>query len=496
MAIIGLSLARPDMPRRRMTILFLRCVAVGVTLLPVGAGALHKPTPAAARVTHGAPLAHPSTRSWGYVLAFASTEDLANTGSTARQIFVFRLFDYDCQIGPHTGELAPCPAVPSPYVVQATTGPGQPDNPSAERQGGVVAFDADGAYAGGSGPGVGRRQIFVRNLITNELIRVTDAADGDSVLPSLDERGRNVVFESTAALRPGSSGVSQIFVYSLRSNTLTRLTSGLGPSHAPMLTKLGRIAAFESTADVLGDGHDTGISQIFWADLIEGTLHQLTAGNGPSRRAYVTNRMRSALKKLAGGGAGILFESSATNLPGTAGGPGTQIYLGATKNGDLPPVIQLTPASAPGCTPPSVGDAAYPAFDNFGRRISFVSTGDLLCNATSGTRAFVLDPKRLPATLLQLTASGDIAGPVGASLGHWFLTLSTTNDLSGQGVCGHQLHVLDYYTGRWQPASAAGEVPDEPAPGNQSASCDDGDACTTDACIADTCLHIPIVGCP
>jgi hypothetical protein len=70
----------------------------------------------------------------GDVLAFSSTEDLANTGSTGRQIFAFHLFDYDCLLGPHTGELGPCPAVPTRYVVQATNGTGQPDNPSAERQ--------------------------------------------------------------------------------------------------------------------------------------------------------------------------------------------------------------------------------------------------------------------------------------------------------------------------------------------------------------------------
>jgi Tol biopolymer transport system component len=475
-----------------------RVVRAGVAalLLPAAALALHHDTPPAARITHGDAVAHPSTRSWGYFLAFSSTEDLANTGSTGRQIFVFRLFDYVCQVAPHTGDLSSCPSLPTPYIVQATAGPGNPDNPSATRQGGVVAFEADGAYDGGTGPGVGRRQIFVRNFDTTELIRVTDAPDGDSIRPSLDENARNVVFESTAALRPGPSGVSQIYVYSLRLRTLTRVTAGAGPSTAPMPTKLGRIVAFESTADLLGDGHDTGISQIFWSDTVTGALHQLTAGNGPSRRPYITKRMRSALKKLSGGGAGILFESSATDLPGTAGGPGTQIYVGGTKAGDLPPIIQLTPTTVPGCTPPSVGDATYPAFEHSGRRIIFLSTGDLLCNGTSGSRAFMLDPKRLPTTLYQLTGTGNIAGPIGASLGGWFLTLSTTKDLSGQGVCGAQLHVLDFYTGRWQPAALAGEIPNEPPPGNPAASCDDGDACTTDTCVADACTHTPIVGCP
>jgi hypothetical protein len=420
---------------------------------------------------------------------------LADTGSTGRQIFVFRLFDFDCSIGPHTGELAPCPGVSTPYV-QVTSGGGQPDNPSAERQGHVVAFDAGGAYAGGSGPGVGRRQIFVRNLDTNELVRVTDAADGDSVRPSLDERARNIVFESTAALKPGASGVSQIYTFSLRDHILTRLTNGAGASRAATVTKLGRIVAFESDAALLGDGHDTGVSQLFWFDVRLNALHQLTNGNGASRRPYTTHRLRSAFKKATGGGAGIVFESSATNLPGTAGGPGTQVYLGATKAGSLPQIIQLTPVAAPGCTPPAVGNARSPVFDGFGRRIAFVSTGDLLCNGTSGDRAFLLDPKRLPATLQQMTASGGITGPIGLSLGSWFLALSTTADLSGQGVCGSQVHVLDYYTNRWQPASATGEVPVEPAPGNPDASCDDHDACTTDTCAHGACVHTPIIGCP
>ncbi|HJQ83245.1 MAG TPA: hypothetical protein VKA21_04165, partial [Candidatus Binatia bacterium] len=406
-----------------------------------------------------------------------------------------QLFDHDCLNGTPTGELASCPPSPKP-LVQVTTGPGTPDNPSTTIRGDLVAFDADGAHAGGVGPGVGRRQIFIRNMVTSALTRVTDVSTGDSTRPSLDERGRHLVFETTAPLLGGPAGVSQIYLYDIAANTLKRLTTGAGPSTAPMLTKLGRLAAFESTADLLGDGHDTGVSQIFWWDAIDGSLHQLTNGNGPSRRPYVSYRLRSALKKTVGRGAAIAFESSATNLPNTAGGPGTQVYIGNTRAGNLPPLHQLTPAPIAGCTPGAPGDSTAPAFDAFGRRIAFISTGDFLCNGTSGRRVFVLDPRRLPATLFQLNGRGDTEGPLVGSMGHWFVGLSTTDDLTGQGVCGHQLQVIDFFTGHWQPASTLGEVPFEPAEGSPDGGCDDGDACTTDSCIAGTCLHAAILGCP
>ncbi len=473
---------------------------VGGVLLAVLAAvpvqALHRVTPGAARLTPGAPVAHPSTRSWGYLLAFSSTEDLAATGSTGRQVFVFGLFNYDCQYGTPAPELSSCPGAAPPFLTQVTSGPGAPDNPSATAGGTLVAYDADGSHAGGTGPGVGHRQIFVKDLTTNTLLRVTDAPDGDSTHPSLSEGGGDLVFESTAALGGVPTGVSQIVHYDVAAGQLTRVTHGAGPSRAAMPSKLGRVVSFESTAALLGDGHDTGISQIFWYDALLGQLHQLTAGNAASQHAYVTTRLRGrGLRGLVGRGPAIVFDSLATNLPGTAGGPGTQVYLGSTGGGDLPQIVQLTPTAVSGCTPPVPGTSSYPAFDAFGRRIAFISTGDLQCNGTAGNRAFVLDGKRAPFALLQLTGQGDVQGPLGMSFGHWFVTLSTTDDLTGTGVCGHQLHVVDFLAGHWSAASTAGALPAEPVAGNPAAACDDGNACTLDSC-ATTCQHSAIPGCP
>jgi hypothetical protein len=414
-------------------------------------------------------------------------------GSTGRQVFLFSLFNYDCLNGTPGGELATCPVVPTPYI-QVTTGPGAADNPSVANNGTLVAFDADGAFAGGSGPGVGRRQIFLKNLATSELRRITDAASGDSTRPSLTERGGFLVFQSTAALLGGPAGVPQIFAYDVNRQTLSQITHGAGPSTEPVPNKLGRLVTFTSSADLLGDGHDTGVQQIFWFERVTGAVHQLTYGNAPSRRPQITSRLRSRSIRIRG--AAIIFESEATDLPGATGVAGPQIYAGGTGFGDLPSVFRLTPPDVPGC-PAGAGQASFPAVDPSNRRVAFVGTGDLLCNGTTGNRLFVLDLKRVPSTLYQITAQGDVAGPVAASLGHWFVTLSTSGDLTGNGVCGHQLHVVDYFEGHWTPATTVGATPVQPAPGDPLASCDDGDACTTEACSPVTgCSYTPVVGCP
>src|SRR5207248_5521024 len=82
-------------------------------------------------------------------------------------------------------------------------------NPSITAAGAVVAFDADGAYAGGTGPGVGHRQIFLKDLTTSLISRITDAPDGDSVRPSLTYPGGVLVFESRSEERRVGKGGSR-----------------------------------------------------------------------------------------------------------------------------------------------------------------------------------------------------------------------------------------------------------------------------------------------
>lgn len=460
--------------------------------------ALHRNTPASIRVTKGASITLPPTRSWSYVTAFTSPDDVLGTGATGRQVYVFGLFEFDCGAGVPGPELKSCRGHNA--IAQVTTGPGDPDNPSVGSHGTLVAFDADGSYGGGSGPGVGRRQIFVVNRVTQQLTRITAGTDGDSVRPTIDEKTASVVFESTASLAGGASGVSQIFVYDAKSQGITQLTNGAGPSMHPIPTKIAAGVAFESTAALRGDGHDTGVSQIFWYDRKKATLVQITNGNGPSRRPWPTTKLR--VKAMAGTLAAkipppaIVFESEATNLPGSTGVAGPQIYVASTRLGDGPPVRQLTPVAVFGCTPASPGTASFPALESTGRRITFISDADPLCNGTTGQRLFVLDLATSPVLLRQLTGRGNVTGPVATPLGVWFAGALTTDDLTGGGVCGHQFQIVDFFTGGWKAALAIGTSPVEPAPGSADGACDDGDACTADACAPTGCVHTPIPACP
>ncbi|MFN8543622.1 MAG: hypothetical protein U0807_05385 [Candidatus Binatia bacterium] len=474
-------------------------VLVGLLAAAPAAHGLHRDTGPAARITHGAGGTIPRTRGWRTWLPFTSTDDLTGIGSSGRQAFVFDLWTYDCVMKPLGRVLAGCPPVSRPWVVQVTAGGGAPDNPTVNGRGTVVAFDADGVYAGGIGPAAPRRQVFLLHRPSGALVRVTNAADGDSVRPSLDDAGTTLVFESTAALAGGPGGVSQVFVYDVGTGVLERLTSGAGPSTAAMLDKTGSRVAFASTAALVGDGHDTGISQVFWYERNAAVLHQMTSGNASSRHPYIgVVKPASPLRRLLGlprmvGGRAIVFESEATDLPGTRGAPGPQIYYGPITQGDVPVLYQLTPPPVPGCTPSAAAGATDPAIEPVGRRVLFTSTGDLLCNGTTGRRLFAFGMSGRPV-LRQLTASGDVEQPA-AALGGWFVALSSNADLSGTGTCGPQLHVLNYFEGQWRAATAPGEIPMEPSPGDPASSCGDLDACTTDRCVAGTCVHSPIAGC-
>ena len=482
--VVGLRAERPTMRRRWPT----PTVVLVAGLLGHPAFALHTAAPSAVRLTSDASHVHPSTRSWGDLFAFASRVDLSGTndGTGAQQIFVFRLADYACRFGRadllSAGDPT-CPAVPRPYLIQATAGGGSPDNPSVNDpdvngDGVVVAFDADGSFGQSGGPAASRRQVFVKNLKSRVLTKVTDAPDGDSVRPSLNAGGGLVVFESTAPLLGGAAGVSQIFAYHVASGLLTQITNGAAPSQLPMANKLGDHVAFQSRADLLGTGADTGVWQIFWFDRTSGTLHQLTRGNGSSRHPYVQEKAPGL----------VFFDSEATNLPGTSAGPGTQIYAVSSRDGDLPVVFQYTYGP---------GNAMYPAVEPNGNRVLFVSDGDLLRNDTSGWRLFSLDFSNAANVLFQITGRGTVSGPIGASFGTWFATIATTDDCAGTGVCGQQLYVLNYNTDHYyEPghartaATALGSAPLEPPPGNANTSCDDGNPCSADACRDGTsCVH-------
>jgi Tol biopolymer transport system component len=467
-----------------------------LALVAPPANALHRDTPPAARITGGDPHFHPGTRSWSKYLAFSSTEDLTRTGSTGRQVYLFNLHAYDCLVGSTTE--TSCPSPPQPYLRQITSGAGAPDNPTVDETGSFVAFEADGTFNGGTGPASARRQIFIADLTTDPITYtsitggVPGAETGDSLRPSFSSTAAIMVFDSTAALNGGPSGVPQVFVYRRLPGLLTRITAGAGPSQAPMLTADGSRLAFESTTqlDADGNGPDTGVWQIYLYDrntqVVGPRLKVVTQGNGSSRHPYMAEKRQL-----------LFFESSATDLPGAdSSGPiGTQIY--AADHSVFPPVFTRVTTPGPGESCNSTFPAVAPTVD----RVAFISTCNLLSNATSGSRLFVRRFEKTQGgtlaleTLYQITGRAEVFGPVGHSLGQWMVSLSTTDDVTGTGICTPQLHIVDYFDNpvRWPAGKLPGgpPAPVEPAPGNPDGGCEEGDPCTNDVCSAGNCQHNP-----
>ena len=438
-----------------------------VTLAPRPARALHKESPPAYRITEGSSHPHPQTRSWGNYFAFSSADDLAQNGNNRREIFVFNMAYYDCFQG-STFPTTPCPNPLRPFLYQVTFGPGDPENPSLAlpldtqtENSQWLAFDARGNLLGATGPAAARRQIFLKDLVTGEVRQITFAADGDSVRPSVNAHGGIVVFESTAQLTlgPTPAGTSQIYVYETKSRLLRQITFGRGPSTRPITNQLGQVIAFQSTANLLGNGADTGVPQIFWSNYDRAThtsvLHQLTRGNGPSQRPFL-----SEVDSF------IAFDSSATNLPGTPGTVGTSVFMSSPLAGATqPPAFrQLTfPNTFGACSSSMIGAGSL------ADHIGFICTGDPLRNGTIGNRVFIFELSTL--TLMQITGTGDVQPPIGGNIGNWFVTMSTTSPLGSRGGCGYQLSVLDYlgdlqpgHDTKWVPATQPGQLPPDVVP--------------------------------
>src|SRR5262249_62339009 len=130
---------------------------------------------------------------------------------------------------------------------------------------------------------------------------------------------------------PNPAGVTQVFAYERGSNVLRQLSIGpppastlaLGPSGDVVTNQNGTLVTFASRANLLGDGADSGVWQVFLA--ADGSqshtsqLTRITAVNGPSRHPFLGDGPNGDANAL-------VFDSTATNLPGSAGLPGGQGY--------------------------------------------------------------------------------------------------------------------------------------------------------------------------
>ena len=338
--------------------------------------------------------------------------DLLGTGSSSRQVFLFDLQERD-----RTGAIA---------LRQLTSGAGESQHGSTGNRAKTIAYDTQPG-------GVGPRQIKLVNRIGGASWALTQGA-GDSTNPSMDDGGRYVVFQSTADLLGAGFAGSQIYLADLRAADpacpypcpangnagLRQITHKAGTSTDPVVSKTGKIVAFESDADLLNQGQNE--TQIYRVETKTGTMTRPTLGPGASRRPTLSKN-----------GALLAFESDA-NLLGSGSG-GTQVFLYKHAEAPLQQLRQLTFASG--------GHSTNPSLETTGRGVIFASTDDLLNNGSTGPQIFEYGV--LTDVLRQVTAAPGTTRDPAYSAGV-FTIFVADGDLLSTGATGEELYLVNLFS--------------------------------------------------
>ncbi len=202
----------------------------------------------------------------GEAIAWDSDADLLGTGDPGRQVYLLR----------------------RNLLAQIASDPtGTSTNPAVSSSGTRVAWESTGDLADTGNDGA--RQIFYRTL-TGPILQASTGA-GESRNPALGHAGRTLVFDSTSDPDTGKdTGIPQIWLARPDIGFARRVTAGRGPSRRPAISLEGRVVAFESAADLAGDGADTGVSQIYVYDVFTGTFARISSDpagcDGASVRKY------------------------------------------------------------------------------------------------------------------------------------------------------------------------------------------------------------------
>ena len=207
--------------------------------------------------------------------------------------------------------------------VNSTGNQGNSDSefPSISADGRFVVFESDASNLV-PGDTNNSQDIFVRNLLTNTITRVSVDAAGNqgndsSYSSSISADGRFVVFDSEASnLVPGDTNASfDIFVRDLLTNTTTRLSvdsagnQGNSDSELPSISADGRFVAFESDASNLVPGDTNASFDIFVRDLSTNTSTRLSVDSTGNQGIG-----NSFSPSISADGRLVAFESFATNL--------------------------------------------------------------------------------------------------------------------------------------------------------------------------------------
>ena len=200
-------------------------------------------------------------------------------------------------------------------------GAGVSGNAVIDADGTTVVFQSNAAFDAGGTPGRSA-DIWMADTATGALTRVTRAGEGRSTRrPAIDANATRVAFESNADLLGQGAPANQveIWLYDVPARQFTKVTSTSDPSRAneaPHLSADGRLLVFHSDADLLKEGRPDSVDEIWLYDVTAAKLRRLTSTWVPDRDAgkNVVLHPDCQYPKLTADGRKVVFASDADFL--------------------------------------------------------------------------------------------------------------------------------------------------------------------------------------
>jgi Tol biopolymer transport system component len=215
-----------------------------------------------------------------------------------------------------------------------------------------IAFESDATNLV-AGDTNGQADIFVKDLSSGAITRVSTARDGteangQSFSFVFSPNGRKIAFASNATnlVACDTNGQADIFLKDLVTGAVTRVstaadgTQANGGSSDPVFSPDGRKIAFISDASNLVAGDTNGVDDIFVKDLVSGAVTRVNIAIDGTQANDRSNFGSNLVKApFSSDGSKIVFESLASNLVAGDTNGASDIFVATLTSQNHPPIL-------------------------------------------------------------------------------------------------------------------------------------------------------------